>query len=83
MTSKLRDVKIEATKPEKPVTVDNAFKLIANDGKLYIWKLPQNKNDMSATVVLSKEELAKEIYNGKNPYPQKFGVRVSLCKREK
>lgn len=54
----------KATKPEKPVIVDNAFKLIANDGKLYIWKLPQNKNDMSATVVLSKEELAKEIYNG-------------------
>ena len=28
-------------------------------------------------------DLAKENYNGKNPYPQNFGVRVSLCKREK
>lgn len=55
----------KAFEPSEPVTVDGKYTLISTNGQLFIWKIQQGKNDLSATIIIEKEALGNEVFGGK------------------
>ena len=54
----------KALSPNAPVTVDGKYTIISTNGKTFIWKIQQNKNDLSATFIFEKSALKNEVFNG-------------------